>query len=213
MWSEAGHRLLTRTFPDHQVGFAEFGTQFHTGFPWHRQDHAHPELATPELWWDEIYRVYLRAFRHFGFADCALVDGLPAIRSDILDAGRYSLFDDVLPVLGALASKGWRQIVVSNHVPELAHVIAGLGISQFFHAVVTSGLVEYEKPHERIFEAALKHSVPGGPIWMIGDNVACDCLPARALGANAVLVRVAPSEYDCCAQDLWAALAIVQNHR
>jgi hypothetical protein len=33
------------------------------------------------------------------------------------------------------------------------------------------------------------------------------------LGANAVLVRAESSAYDCCAPDLWDALAIVQNQR
>ena len=42
---------------------------------------------------------------------------LEALRTDILDASRYTLFDDAVPVLSRLHERGWRQIIVSNHVP------------------------------------------------------------------------------------------------
>jgi putative hydrolase of the HAD superfamily len=212
MWSGAGHRLLTKTYPSHRISLQDFAKQFHTGLPWHRQDNAHPELATPELWWDDVYRVYANVFRDFGFDGTKLLDALPEIRADILDATRYRLFDDAVPVLMKLAGNGWRQIVVSNHVSELADIIAGCGIGSFFDAVITSGLVGYEKPHTQMFEAAMTHSVPNASIWMIGDNVTCDCVPVRALGRNAVLVRTESADYDCCARDLWAASAIIESN-
>jgi FMN phosphatase YigB (HAD superfamily) len=48
-------------------------------------------------------------------------------------------------------------------VPELADIVADLGIRAFFADVITSGLVGSEKPHARIFEAALRRAIPGAP--------------------------------------------------
>lgn len=207
MWTDAGHRLLTKLHPRHQVSFDALGELFHTGFPWHRFDHAHPELVTADLWWEEIHQLYSRAFRHFGFHE--LADRFSDIRTDILNPARYQVFEDTVPALTTLASKGWRQIVVSNHVPELSQIVEGLGIAGYFHAVITSGLVGYEKPHRRIFEVAIEQSVPSAPIWMIGDNVQCDCMPVAMFDASAILVRSQSRNYEHCADDLWKAVRLI----
>ena len=86
----------------------------------------------------------------------ATQSGFDALRAEILDARAYSLFDDVVPVLTALREAGWRHVIVSNHVPELADIMTGLGIREFFADVITSGLVGYEKPQAQMFEAALR---------------------------------------------------------
>ncbi len=208
MWSEAALRLATRRCPGHDLSVSHFARQFKRQFPWHRHDLAHPELTTPELWWDAVYAVYRATFARLGLDD--LDHALPEIREDILDASRYRLFDDAVPVLSALKGLGWRQVIVSNHVPELAEIVRDLGIGEFLQAVTTSGQVGYEKPHRRIFEAALAQSAPGTPIWMIGDNATCDCLPVAAFGATALLVRSRSREYERCAQDLWEALRLIE---
>ena len=108
-----------------------------------------------------------------------------------------------------LSAKGWRHVIVSNHVPELADVVAGLWISAFFADVITSGLVGYEKPHAHMFEAAMHSAIPGAPIWMIGDNVDCDCHPVAAFGAKAILVRTAAPSFERHAVDLWQAARLI----
>ena len=92
-----------------------------------------------------------------------------------------------------------------------ARTVAGLGIRAFFGDVITSGLVGYEKPHAQMFEAALRCAVPGAPIWMIGDNPECDCLPVGAFGANAILVRAAEPCFERHAADLWQVARLITS--
>ncbi len=207
MWSEAGLRFLGEVLPGHQTSRERLSSTLRTGFPWHRPDHGHPEL-TPVLWWQAVYQRFADAFRELG---CQVAEGhqLGAIREDIINAKRYTLFDDVVPVLDRLHRGGWRHVMVSNHVPELETIVDSLGLGLYFHAVLTSALVGYEKPHARIFEAALKESVPHAPIWMIGDNRDVDCVPAAAFGAEAILVRTSAA-LDPHASDLWAAARIIE---
>ena len=80
-------------------------------------------------------------------------------------------------------------MIVSNHIPELTDLVQGLDLARHFEAIVSSGVVGYEKPHRRLFEAALRHVRPGETVWMIGDNPDADCRPVCQLGMNAVLVR------------------------
>jgi putative hydrolase of the HAD superfamily len=207
MWSEAGCRFLDRFASNHQVSQERLRKALRTGhFP---ATECHPEL-TPDLWWESVRRRYSEAFRELG---CPLANGretLFVIRDDILDACRYSVFDDVVLVLERLNRSGWRHVMVSNHVPELDEIVAALGIGEFFHAVLTSAIVGYEKPHARMFEAALEQTVPGAPVWMVGDSVEADCVPATSFGANAILVRT-DTPFERRAPDLWAALDMIES--
>src|SRR5258705_36670 len=77
-------------------------------------------------------------------------------------------------------------------------------------AALSSASVGYEKPHARMFEAALAHSITGAPIWMIGDNLEADCIPAASFGARAILVRTEAS-FERRVGNLWDALALIQQ--
>ena len=42
----------------------------------------------------------------------------------------WQLFDDTVPALDRLGEAGWRHAVLSNHVPELEQIVAGLGLDR-----------------------------------------------------------------------------------
>lgn len=195
--------LAARVSPGHDVNVNHFSRQFKRRFPWHRSSLAHPELDTPELWWSAVYDVFIDAFARLGLGDIRA--HVTEVRGDILNPGGYRLFEDAAPVLDELTRYGWRHLIVSNHVPELGHIVRQLGLAQFFHAIITSGGVGYEKPHPRIFDVARNCSVSGHPVWMIGDNLECDCLPVEALGGRAILVRTPSVHHMRCAGNLHAA--------
>jgi putative hydrolase of the HAD superfamily len=189
MWAEVALRLLERAAPDLRVTTEEMTLLAFSGMPWHRSNHAHPELSSPDLWWGAVYRRYVEICSMLGRPSAASAPALAALRADILDAGAYVVFDDVRPALTRAGAAGWRNLIVSNHVPELERLVGDLGLAPFFESIVSSGVVGYEKPHRRLFDEALRLTGPGGPIWMIGDNPEADCSPVCALGHQAVLVR------------------------
>ena len=78
---------------------------------------------------------------------------------------------------------------VEPHPGAVGPRAAALASARHFDTIVSSGVVGYEKPHRRLFEAALRHVRPGEEVWMIGDNPDADCRPVCALGMRAVLVR------------------------
>jgi putative hydrolase of the HAD superfamily len=209
MWSAAARRLFERAAIACADLPAPLLSALNTEMPWHGPNRAHPELSTPELWWARVFATYANGLSRCGWSHVATPAAFDALRSEIVDPRAYSLFDDVIPVLTALSADGWRHVIVSNHVPELADIVAGLGISEFFADVITSGLVGYEKPHAQMFEAAMRSAIPGAPIWMIGDSVECDCHPVQAFGANAILVRATAPSFDRHASDLWQAAKLI----
>jgi putative hydrolase of the HAD superfamily len=112
-------------------------------------------------------------------------------------------------VLSLLSDRGWRHLIVSNHVPELASLVEGLGLARWFDAVVTSAQVGFEKPHPRLFDAA-RAVTSDGAIWMIGDNPVADFAGARSAGIKAILVRT-HHEVSPRADDLWGVPAILDS--
>ena len=210
MWAEVALTLLERHAPDHQVSSGTMADLVSAGMPWHRPECAHPELATPGAWWDAVNRRYAEIFAAIGHPSAATAPALDALREDILDSSRYVVFADVIPALERARAAGWRSLIVSNHIPELAELVDGLDLTRHFAAIVSSGVVGYEKPHRRLFEAALPHVRPGETVWMIGDNPDADCRPVCAPGMGAVLVRgVRAGQFEREATGLLEALDLI----
>jgi putative hydrolase of the HAD superfamily len=176
---EPGHRHSAETFRPH----------LREGFPWHRPEVAHPELCEPEAWWASVRPILARAYEAAGYA--------PARARELADAARrlyvdpdvgWALFDDTLPALRRLAEDGWTHAILSNHVPELRQLVAGLGLDDVIAEVSCSAETGYEKPHAAAFASVLDRFRPT-EAWMIGDNVVADVLGAEAAGIRSVLVR------------------------
>jgi HAD superfamily hydrolase (TIGR01549 family) len=212
MWAEAASRIVRKVIPGRSCPDASLLRALDEGMPWHRRDRAHPELTTPQDWWRCVFRRYVEIFEELGLAEATRPEALDEIRRDILMAQRYSIYPDVEAVLNRLSDAGWRHVMVSNHVPELPELVERLGLARHFGAIVTSGLVGYEKPHLRMFEVARTHTFAGKPVWMIGDNLVSDCLSVEALGVRAILVRAsAEPAYERQAADLWGAVRLIER--
>ena len=210
MWSEVAIRLLDRCSPGHGVTREVMDPQVSQGMPWHRIDQAHPELSTSALWWEAVSHRYVEIFEALGLPGVATTPAFDELRNDILDADRYVVFDDVVPALRRAAAGGWRNLIVSNHVPELESLVSALGLTPLFDSIVGSGVVGYEKPHPLLFEEALRRTGALRPIWMIGDNANADCAPVCAMGHGAVLVRsTAIGRFERHADGLLGALDLI----
>ena len=99
----------------------------------------------------------------------------------------WRVYDDVRPALARLAGTGVRRAVVSNWDERLHRLLAGLGLSDSFDAVVVSCDVGVEKPHPRIFEVALARlgATPERALH-VGDAALEDVEGARGAGLHAL---------------------------
>lgn len=211
MWSEAGHALLSHECPHLGIQREALGARLQTGFPWHHPERDYTALVTPDAWWNAIDHRLADAFVELGWVEAHRSRPYHRVRDLILEPARYELFDDVEPVLELLCSRGWRHVIVSNHVPELPDLVEALGLSGWFDAVVTSARVGFEKPHPRLFQAA-RAVTSHDEIWMIGDNPVADFDGARMAGVNAILVRTL-HDVSPRVDDLWQLAALLDGHR
>jgi putative hydrolase of the HAD superfamily len=188
-WSILLAEALEAEEPGHGHSADVFRPHLREGFPWHRPDVAHPELCDPEAWWASVRPQLARAYEAAGYAPGRALELADTARRLYVDPEvGWSLFDDTLPTLERLTEEGWTHAILSNHVPELRQIVAGLGLDRVVSFISCSAETGYEKPHPQAFASVLEPLEPA-QAWMVGDNVVADVLGAEALGLPAVLVR------------------------
>jgi putative hydrolase of the HAD superfamily len=114
----------------------------------------------------------------------------------------WSLYDDTLPCLDALADRGVRLGIITNgeehfQLPKLER----MGLADRFEHVIASGALGITKPDRRIFEFACeKFGVPVSDALYVGDRLATDAVGARDAGLRGVwLVRDGAASDDAVA--------------
>jgi putative hydrolase of the HAD superfamily len=115
-----------------------------------------------------------------------------------LDPRSWKPFDDVLPVLDELRSRGIRMGLISNWDSSLISVITGLGLNGYFDTMISSADVGLHKPMPRIFELALERlEARPAEALHVGDHIEADVFGALAVGMNAALLdRGRPSAFE-----------------
>lgn len=189
MWRGALIDALDRVATGHGLSSADVRPGLRSGFPWHRPDLGHPEIRTADEWWDRLRPVFLAAYELAGVDPDVARMASTRVRECYTDPIRWAVFADSEPALAKVADHGFRQLIVSNHVPELSRLVSSLRLANYFDAVVTSAAVGWEKPHPRMFAAACAAAGFAARMWMIGDSERADIAGARAVGIPGILVR------------------------
>jgi putative hydrolase of the HAD superfamily len=102
----------------------------------------------------------------------------------------WELFPDTEPALAALRARGLRLGIVSNFDGRLTGICQGLGIADYFEAIVMSARAGSAKPDQRIFSVALRRMGVGpSDAIHVGDSESEDVNGAHAAGLRAILVR------------------------
>jgi putative hydrolase of the HAD superfamily len=136
--------------------------------------------------WTTLYRSFLE--RH-GVAEGRLGEVAEYVFATFLDPNSYQLYDDALPVVAAVRARGFRVGVVSNWEGWLPRLLGHTRLDALMDFTVISGVVGWEKPDRRIFDAAVAATgLPPGAILHVGDSPTSDVQGARAAGLRAILL-------------------------
>ncbi len=182
------------------------------GFPWHTPETTRPAGRSSQEWWDELDGVFELAFAAVGADPESALRMARSVRRRYPLLERWRLYDDTIPALTSLSALGWRHVILSNHVPELGAIIAGLGLDRYLDAIFNSAVSGYEKPHPLAFRSVLE-AVGNGTCWMIGDSVTADVGGAESVGIPAILVRSRHEGVRFCRLDLSTIANIVEEER
>jgi putative hydrolase of the HAD superfamily len=195
MWRGCLLEVLDEHEPSHAATAEAIAPFLRDGFPWHRPDQPHPELADPDAWWTQIEPLFESAYCGVGLSPERAAALARLVRPRYVDQG-WQLFADTIPALTKLQDRGWQNVILSNHVPELPAIVDGLGLSPFISTVVTSAASGFEKPHREAFAGAVAACGATAPVWMIGDSYPVDIIGAHDAGIPAILVRTHDERAD-----------------
>ncbi len=210
MWRGCLVETLDEHASGHGIDPEQLRPFLRDGFPWDSPDVPHPELCEPDAWWAHVEVLLAAAYDGAGIEPRHAAELAGRVRARYVDPTRvWELFPDTRPVLERLREDGWRHVVLSNHVPELPEIAAGLGLTPLVEHIVSSAATGYEKPHPEAFRLAL--ALCGNPeeVWMVGDNPLADVAGAEAVGIPAVLVRTLREPAKRVAADLYEAAATI----
>ncbi len=167
-WKEAEKRLPPAFLSEHVDRFAHYG-------------------ETPYAFWGLIFRVM------FEDLNLPLEEAEAAVR---VAYHRFATPDlwTAEPTLAELAGfcsgRSIKLFVTSNWDFRLPQILKGLGIAPFFQEMVTSALVGFEKPSEKIFHyLASAAACPPSQILHVGDRIEEDVQGARKAGLRAAWYR------------------------
>jgi putative hydrolase of the HAD superfamily len=212
MWRGCLVETLDLHEPAHDIAAEALIPFLSDGFPWHTPDVPHPELSTPDAWWQHVELLLARAYEGVGVASEPARQLARLAHERYIDSSTgWQLFDDVLPVLTRLTSRGWRHVILSNHIPELQQLVGGLGLDAVIDHVFSSAVTGYEKPHPVAFALALEACGKPESCWMVGDNPVSDILGAEAAGIPAVLVRNDSRDVSRSAADLYEVERLIEG--
>jgi putative hydrolase of the HAD superfamily len=150
--------------------------------------------ADNSLWASEerAVGIWLAIYEHL----CELV-GVPELGPSLarvayekfLEPDSWALFDDVIPTLFALQSRGVQLGLISNWDSSLEGIVKGMGIRFYFDIIIASAAVGMHKPQSEIFELALSQAgVLPDEAMHIGDHLQADVGGASAVGITPVLI-------------------------
>jgi putative hydrolase of the HAD superfamily len=101
----------------------------------------------------------------------------------------FELYDDVLPALRTLRSRGLLLGLISNTHRSLESFQSHFELDELISAAVSSCEHGYNKPHPSIFRTALRlMAVAPEEAVMVGDSFRHDIEGARAIGMRGVLL-------------------------
>jgi putative hydrolase of the HAD superfamily len=209
LWGACAIEVLDEHEPGHGVGLDRIRRELSNRFPWHAPEVEHPELADPVDWWRHVEAILADAMQRAGVAAERAPVLARVMHERFVDPGRgWALYDDTIAALRACTEAGWRNVVLSNHVPELERIALSLGLGPHLERIFNSALIGYEKPNPEAFRHALAAYGNPAQAWMVGDNIEADVHGAESVGLPAILVR-RQGEARFRAETLDRAVAII----
>lgn len=210
-WTQALMEVLDREIPGHGAAPELLRPFMRAGFPWHYPEIHHPQLASADAWWETLEPRFADAFAAVGADEASAREMAKAVRRTYLVPERWRLYDDALPALEQLSSRGWKHLLLTNHVPELEEIVRHLCLDRHLHGMFNSAESGYEKPNPRAFDGVLEATAGAEAVWMIGDSVDADVAGAESVGIPAILVRKQHDGVERRCGDLSGISAIVEG--
>lgn len=189
MISKALCKVLTKNEPSTSIGIEDFIKKPLVGFPWQDHEKEYLHLIDGDAWWNHAETIFVNCYKELNIIEEKAIQFAQQVREQLTKVDEFVLYEDTIEMLNYFKEKGYSNIILSNHIPELPRIVEELGLSTYLIECISSANVGYEKPNPKIYEYALeKYNYPKN-VWMVGDSVAADVKGPEKAGIKGILVR------------------------
>jgi putative hydrolase of the HAD superfamily len=148
------------------------------------------EIFKGKTWWEYYEEHFKNIFVDLDVEKEVARELSKQIKGEYMDKAKWHIYDDVVKMLEKTTERGNRNIIISNHIPELDGIVNNLGISQYFTKIHSSGNIGYEKPNKIFYEYIInEQKINKEDSVIIGDSYECDIKGGEGVGIRSILVR------------------------
>lgn len=189
MVSKALYKVIINNEPNTNLEIDDFKKKAIKGFPWQDHRKEYLNLTNSNAWWKHAEGIFLVCYKEFNIIEEKAIQYAEQVRNEFIKSDEFILYEDSIEMLNYFKEKGYSNVILSNHIPELPYIVEELGLSTYLVDCISSANVGYEKPNAKIYKYALeKHNMPE-EVWMIGDSINADVRGPEKAGIKSILVR------------------------
>jgi putative hydrolase of the HAD superfamily len=189
MFSKALYKVLMRNEANTEIIIDHIKKKPMKGFPWqdYKRDYLH--LTESSAWWENAENIFIECYKELGIHEEKAVKYVKEVRKELIKVDDFILYEDTIETLKYFKERGYTNVILSNHIPELPDIVDALGLSPYLLECISSANVGYEKPNSKIYKYALEKYNNPKEAWMVGDSFIADVKGAENVDIKGVLVR------------------------
>ncbi|MEH2435929.1 MAG: HAD family hydrolase [Nostoc sp.] len=212
MWSGTLHSILISN-EIHNIHLEDILPFLNIGFTWHSPETPHSLLFNGKTWWEYMNDYFVEVYEKVGIAKKEAIKYALQVQNEYKNINKWHLYNDVIPTLESTIKNNYKNVILSNHIPELHEIIDKLNIKKYFDEIYTSGKIGYEKPSLKFYDYVLSDlKIEKKECVMIGDSYNADISGALRAGIQAILVRKPNDKnYKFYSKDLEKILKIIRK--
>lgn len=160
-----------------------------SGFPWHEPQKNFTSLIECNAWWEYVMPKFIEIYTSLGFNKFDATLKANQVPKQYAKLEKWKLYDDAIINLSKLENLHWKNILVTNNIPDFPIILNYLNLNKYFKTVFVSSIMGYNKPHPLIINGYLETLPNNTKIIVIGDREESDIMFAKAIHVEGILVR------------------------
>jgi putative hydrolase of the HAD superfamily len=161
-----------------------------TGFTWHNHEYSHKELFNGKTWYGYYENLFYEILINMGIMEEMAEKISKNVINEYMDKTKWFIYDDVIETLEKTNNNGYKNYILSNHIPRLTEIVENVGLKNYFNGIYSSANIGYEKPNIKIYEYVLKElKTNKNNCIIIGDSFKADIKGGENSGIKSILVR------------------------
>ncbi|WP_445631905.1 hypothetical protein [Nostoc sp. DSM 114167] len=128
MWSETLHSILILNGISN-INLEDIRPLLKNNFTWHSPETPHNLFFNGKGWWEYMNEYFAEIYEKVGVNKNQAKKYVFQVQNEYKNLKKWHLYDDVISTLQDAIKNNYKNIILSNHIPELHEIIDNLNIT------------------------------------------------------------------------------------